>query len=604
MKRWRSKFVFLAGAASLGFVAIPAFSQDAPESLLPPGFGNSPEQPKQQEPSPETPQAPNPEPRPAPPSSQPLPGLSSFDSEGGDTEDLLADRPPPIEIPENARRSTDFVGVLEPGNWGLGANAFAGANGRFLSTLMRRADAPLPSRWTSMLLRRALLSRVAAPSYVHPVDWVAERAWLLLRMGEADAARMLVQAVDVDQFTPKMFSVAVQTALATADPAGLCPLVAEGRKTSDEPVWTLSDAMCAALAGEATRASTLIDQARRRGPVGGIDLTLAEKVIGAGANTRRAVTVEWEDVDSINSWRFGLAAATGLPVPRRLMDGAGSHVRAWEARAPMIPLPERVNAAQTAASLGVFSNASLVEMYSLLHDNTDVTEISESVGEKLRIAYSGATPERRLSAIRDLWDDAETPVERHARTILTAVAASRIPPSPEQAEVAARLIASMLSAGMDRHAARWSDAVEAMDGEAADRAWALLAVASPQPGVEIDAGRIASYEDSDGSEGSYKTKLLFAALAGLGRIDAGDAENLAERYEVPIGRENQWTRMLDRAVATRQPGTVALLAAIGMQTPSWQGVPPSHLYRIVRALRQVGLEYEARMISAEALSRS
>lgn len=605
MKRWRSKFVFLAGAASLGFVAIPAFSQDAPESLLPPGFGNSSQQPKEQEPSPETPPTPaSTEPQPPRPSSQPLPGLSAFDSEGEVIEDLLADRPPPIEIPDDARRPTNVVGVLEPGNWGLGANAYAGANGRFLSTLMRRADAPLPSRWTSMLLRRALLSRVPAPSFVHPVDWVAERAWLLLRMGEADAARMLVQAVDVDQFTPKMFSVAVQTALATADPAGLCPLVAEGRETSDEPVWALSDAMCAALAGEASRASTLIDQARRRGPVGGIDLTLAEKVIGAGTDTRRAVTVEWEGVDSINSWRFGLAAATGLAVPRPLMNRAGSHMKAWEARAPMIPLAERVDAAQTAASLGVFSNASLVEMYSLLHDNIDVTEISESVGEKLRIAYSAASPDRRLSAISDLWDDAETPAERHARSILTAVAASRIPPSPERAEVAARLIASMLSAGMDRHAARWSDAVEAMDGEASHRAWALLAVASPQPAVEIDAGRIGSYEDSDDSDGSYKTKLLFAALAGLGRIDAGDAENLAERYEVPIGRENQWTRMLDRAVATRQPGTVALLAAVGMQTPNWQGVPPSHLYRIVRALRQVGLEYEARMIAAEALSRS
>ena len=32
----------------------------------------------------------------------------------------------------------------------------------------------------------------AAPRNVNPVDWVAERAWLLLRMGEADAARMLV----------------------------------------------------------------------------------------------------------------------------------------------------------------------------------------------------------------------------------------------------------------------------------------------------------------------------------------------------------------------------------------------------------------------------
>jgi len=41
-------------------------------------------------------------------------------------------------------------------------------------------------------LRRALLTRVGTPGNVSAPDWVAERAWLLLRMGEADGARMLV----------------------------------------------------------------------------------------------------------------------------------------------------------------------------------------------------------------------------------------------------------------------------------------------------------------------------------------------------------------------------------------------------------------------------
>ena len=35
----------------------------------------------------------------------------------------------------------------------------------------------------------------------------------------------------------------------------------------------------------------------------------------------------------------------------------------------------------------------------------------------------------------------------------------------------------------------------------------------------------------------------------------------------------------------------------------WSKIPPYHLYYIVRALRDVGLEGEARMIAAEALVR-
>ena len=600
MKRWRNKALFLAGAGLLA-VAIPALSQETrpPESLLPPGFE---EPPQQTPPADNTASAQPSAPSPAAPTVIPLPEFETIGESAAEDMEALAEqeREPPIEIPDFARRPTDVVGVIGPDQWGLEYGAFGGANGRFLATLMRRTDAPLPSRWMSILLRRALLSRVPAPSYLHPVDWVAERAWLLLRMGEADAARMLIQSVDVDQFTPKMFAVAVQTALATADPAALCPLVAPGRETSDEPVWPLADAMCAALAGEPARASTLIQQARRRSRAQGIDVTLAEKVVGAGENTRRAVTIEWEDVDGLNSWRFGIASATGLEIPDRLMAGAGAHVRAWQARAPMLPLEQRVEAALTAASLGVFSNASLVEMYSLIADGTDPSEFRESIGGRLRTAYVARDINDRMRALRDLWDnggDAEP--RRHANLILTAAAAARIAPSQELREDAPELIASMLTAGYDARAARWARVVEGMEGKPGDEAWALLALSSPR--ANVDSGRVGTFADNDDSPGGTRSRMLVAALAGLGRL-AG-AEGLAEDMNINLARQNRWTRLLERAVERGQQGTVVLLAAAGMQTGGWAGVPPEHLYRIVSALRRVGLDYEARMIAAEALAR-
>src|SRR3990170_3475327 len=118
--------------------------------------------------------------------------------------------PPPVELPDHARRDPWVVGRLDPAGIGLGANPWGAASGAFLSSLMRRTEAPIASRWAHIALRNALLARVRAPRNVNPVDWTAERAWLLLRMGEADAARMLVSGVDVENFTPKMFQVAVQ----------------------------------------------------------------------------------------------------------------------------------------------------------------------------------------------------------------------------------------------------------------------------------------------------------------------------------------------------------------------------------------------------------
>ncbi len=606
--RWRAKLLLLGSATALA-AAIPALSQ---ETVLPPGFGDpeaQPETPAEEAPVTESALT-GEEPAPSRPSRTVAPsGQTVLQETSLDDLALLESLPPPeppIEIPDEARRPIDSVGVLDESGGGFSADAFGRADGRFLSSLMRNLDAPTPSRWGAMLMRRALMSRVPAPANVHPVDWVAERAWLLLRMGEADAARMLVQSVDVDQFTPKMFAIAVQAALATADPAALCPLVEPGSKTSDEQVWPLAEAMCASLSGEPGKAASLIEQARRRRQSDAIDLDLAEKIVGAGANSRRAVTIEWDDVDRINSWRFGLAAATGMEIPDRLMRNAGAHVLAWQARAPMIPVEQRLAAIQAAASLGVFSSAALVDTYSLIYDNTDPSEMAGSVGGRLRVAHAARNPQARMNAIRGLWDEAgDDRIARHARMILTATAAARMPAAPAFAGDARPLIRSMLTAGYDQRAARWAEVVSAMEaGENADRAWAMLALASPRPTVEISANRVETFQGTDDTDDDHATRLLVAALAGLERLDSGDVDGLAEDLDLRLGVATPWSRMIGQAAERGQAGTVALLAGVGMQTGEWRGVPAEHLFHIIRALRRVGLEYEARMIAAEAIARS
>jgi len=598
--------ILLAGSAAL-LVAIPALSQDRPESLLPPGFGDPKSLPPPVEKA--TPQ-PRPQLQPQPegqPTNTAEPGPAATENgaaaeEGGAVEEVpltTSALPRPsnyFTVPAGSARPTDQIGPLEPGNTGLGAEAFGRTNGLLLRALMRRLDAPLPSRWTSILLRRALLSRVPVPAGLQPVDWVAERASLLLNMGEADAARMLVQAVDVELYTPRMIEAASETALATADPAALCPLVAPARSLSDAQVWTLADGMCAALEGESARASAIIDQVRDRNGTS-IDLQLAEKVVGAGAETRRAIQVEWEGVSRITPWRFGLASATGVVIPPPLLDGAGPRVQAWLARAPMVPLEQRLAAASTAAALGVFSSNALVEIHSLILDQTDPAEAAETVGARLRTAWVERDAGRRMEALRSLWSESEAVIERRARLILTAGAAARIPVSDALAGDVDNLVASMLSAGHDVAAARWTSVVE-QSGQSG-RAWAMLAVGAARPAVSLDAARIQAFVDGDDSPGRWRGPMLVAALAGLGRISADQAASAGLRAD----GEDVWTQAIDQAARERAPATVALLAGIGMQTADWSGVPPKYLFHICRALRAVGLDFEARMIAAEAVAR-
>ena len=580
-------------AAAILALALPALAQ---ESILPPGFGNeSTPLPPPVDSPPATSTTPAP--------SQPVAGDQVSLIDMLELEEMVEPPPPPIEMPEASRRDPVFVGAIEPARVGLGAAPWGTASGAFIGTLMRRMDTPLASRWAHIALRNALISRTEAPRKINPVDWAAERAWLLLRLGEADAARLIVANVDVDDFTPKMFQVGVQSALSGGDPAALCPLQ-EGIAKFESRISPLVRAMCAALTGNPETAAADIEAARRRGTISGIDLLLADKVVGAGADTARAVTIEWDPVDKLTSWRFGLASATGMAPPDRLMNGASLRLRAWQARLPLLPAQDRLASARIATGLGVFSSSALTDLYSTIYDATDADELAESDAWQVRTAFVGRDQDARLAAMRRLWAIGSGPLEREASRALVARAATRIAPDAALQDDAPDLIASMLAAGYDQEAAQWAGAVRRMDDKPADACWAMLALAAPPEGIDFSFGRINAFAGRDDSKGRRRTALLVAGLAALGRIDARTAARLDSRYDLGIDRPTRWTRMIDAAAKRGQAGTVNLLAATGMQTSGIGDVPASHLAHAVAAMRLTGQEFMARMVAAEALART
>jgi hypothetical protein len=537
------------------------------------------------------------------PTTQPAPTDSAGDESAVEEVSNLDLGPPtpPVEYPGWARRDPWAVGALSPRDAGLSDDAWGSASGAFLSTLMRRMHTPIASRWAHIALRNGLLAKLHAPTGVHPVDWVAERAWLLLRLGEADGARMLVAGLDTDRFTPKMVQVAVQSALANADPPALCPLQ-DGIKQNDPGIQRLVQAMCASLAGQPEAAAAMIDQARRYGRIGGVDLTLAEKVVGAGANGRMA-TIEWDPVDSLTAWRFGLATGTGATPPDRLVDGSSTQMRAFQARAPLLSPQQRLPSAMIAAGLGVFSSQTMVDLYSSIYDSTDPSDLANTDSWQLRQAFVGKDTETRLAAIRKLLSTGKEGLQKEAARALVARAATLITPDAKLGKDAPDLIAAMLAGGYDEAAARWIPTVNSMDDQDADRCWAMLALGAPNV-AEVGTSRITSFIRRDISKNQVRSALLVAGLAGLGRISADTANSLNRRYGLSLGHVTSWTRMIDAAAARGQGGTVLVLTGTGFQTPLFDRVPSAHLYHALSALSRTGQGFTARMIAAEALSRT
>lgn len=611
---------YLLAAAALALTSVWAVAQDAPESLLPDVF---------EDPSPA------PAPRPAPTASparnavaprsvstpvvQAVPDdVAAPAAETGDGfklsriptleeiermtpedfEELLGSKVQ-LDTPPGARRSMERVGMLDEAEGGLPADSLARQNPRMVELTLSFNRGAMVSRWGHILLRRALASRLQAPAGMEPQQFAALRIGLLLRMGEIDAARAVLQDIDIDNYTPALGNLAMHTYERTADFTGLCPVMASHGSMRDDPQWDAAKTICEAFRGNSSSALSKLERDRRRGTMANIDLLLAQKYAGTAGKARRAVTIEWDKVEDMTPWRYGLAIGVGLEPPEKLMTGAGVQYSYTTALAPMVSLQSRALASDRACAAGILSNAAMVDLYSQIYADTEITGELQERAEALRDAYTLESPAARLAAMQTLWSGGADEQSGHARRVLTAAAAARMPATEEFADSAAGLIASMLSAGYDANAMRWSAIVE--NGSPA---WGLLALASPRTGGSIDTGDLDRYVEDDASENKRKAAFLIAGLAGLGRLDNDDASRYSRDLALGLGGTTRWTVAIDSAAGRGDKASVVLLAGFGMQGASWQRMTPRYLFHIVSALRRVGLDAEARMIAAEAVSRA
>ncbi|WP_395614687.1 hypothetical protein [Sphingorhabdus sp.] len=582
--------LLVASALVLAF-ALPALGQQGPESLLPEGFGDPapPPTPVAGRPTPNVPGSSN-DAAPA----TPLTGDESATEEEAEEEPELAVR---FDVPPSARQSLNDIGILSEASGGFPADSFGALDGTFLRQIMERTSGPIASRWGTIMARRLLASRTNTPTGVNGADWTAERAWLLLRMGDSVVARNLVQQVDGADYTKRLHEVAMQAYLANGDLAGMCPITESGVRLVNNGRWKMTRAICASLAGEQGSATAFINQGRYQGWVRGVDYLLAEKAVGAGINGRRSVKIEWENVEGMNPWRFGFSAAVGLEPPERLFANTGRQVDGWRVQLPMFTPTVRAKYASNAAALGILSNRNMVDLYAQVLDDPDAPDAVRARAENLGNAYIASGEDDRVAAMTSLWTTAAAGADYHASLVMTARAAALIVPDADHQAEADRLISSMLTAGLDRSAARWIDVVA--DGSLG---WALVTLAAPGRVAPADYGSLDDFFGNDESIDGHKSRLLLAGLSGLGRIETDARREFASDLKVNISRQTPWSKAITAAAGRGEQGTVALMAMAALQAPSWSAVPTHHLYHIVRSLRQVGLEAEARMIAAEAVT--
>ena len=169
-----------------------------------------------------------------------------------------------MRCPLSARRSLDRVGPAGRREGALAADAFGQADGRYVEALMRRVAAPLPSRWLS-IAAAARAGRAARHAGAASTARISPRSGRGCCCGWAkrSARARWCRASTTTNYTPKLYQVAMNTALATGDPARAVPdrrCRAAPRRTSAAGRWRRR---CAPVCPAMPRAGEGADRPRR-----------------------------------------------------------------------------------------------------------------------------------------------------------------------------------------------------------------------------------------------------------------------------------------------------------------------------------------------------
>ena len=479
---------------------------------------------------------------------------------------------------------------------GLGEGLWKASRGEVATRLMRAMPAQSASRYAHILLRRALLTRAEPPAGAAAAGFVSARAHLLLRMGEAESARMVMGMFPQSAYTRQSYAVAVQAHLAALDLPGACPLARKAIVFSQDVQWPLLSGVCSALDGDEGGAALGLDIARQEGEVNDFDLGLAEQMVTALSGGGRGGEIDWPANGRFTTYRVAGVYSSGQRFPAGALLRASPAVQGWLARNAAVDSDSRWPLAWAATADGVMSGSEFASLWALRGARMDPrTRAYRPEGLYERCATLPKLADRQ-AACRSLLAKGSSEKGRAALLALLATPAVHWPLRADQAGFAPTLVRGLVMGGNPAAARRWWPLMAKASPKDRSAVWGLLAVALGGPGLEITPDRVDDWVDAQSGEGKRRRIAIGrAAFMALGAgISAPFGSGLGSAPDTVV-----YQRLADAARRGAR-GEVVMFSHLAL-SGGWGSIEPSGLLAVLRALRSVGLVAEARMIAAEAI---
>lgn len=513
--------------------------------------------------------------------------------------------------------SSGSAGTLDPGEGGLDPDLWADTKVSRLIALFGRLPADARSPAMHDLARRMMLSTTAPPDLDAPIeDFIAARLATLNRLGAFDDAVELAALLPGSAIGDAARWHAAESLFWADDVIGACALVRDQIRVTPTRPWRKALMFCQATAGETDAAGLSLALLRDRADEADTGfLTVAAKLIGELTDAPPAL-------DDGLSFAATIAAEIAIPpdLVADLPPAAGSALT----RLAQLDVETRLAAAERAASFGSLSPEGLAAAYS--EPTFSEAELSDARGQ------AGDTPGQFGRAL--LFQAIRKEQESDQRAGLLS-ALFDAPGGPGFGPLARAAGVPLLSIS-PADTVLWfaSDAVPALVAGSrfeAAQAWYLglaeLAVRQPEAkqvrvrtlpllaAVRVGPGRswepsmaadwwAALPESYDAAARATAATPVFMTLDALGIRVGPDAWDLFEdappTTDVEIPNIGVRYAMRDAARANRI-GETALWAMIALGNGGPIGADAITLGSVIRSMRAVGLDEEARALAVEAL---
>jgi hypothetical protein len=513
---------------------------------------------------------------------------------------------------------TDYVGTLEPEMGGLSVDMWRGSDRARIDRLLPRLQ-PTLSPTLSDLTRRLLLSSARAP--VGPVggrNLVAVRAERLATMGYPADALELLRLLPAKQRDADSARQIADLAWRTYDLVGGCAEVAEAvGQFGADLYWQQAQVFCQLSAGKTAEAALGLDLLREDGGTDALFYDLAAAVDGTGG---AAIT----ELPVINPLYLAMLRSAHQPLPADIAKTTGSTEYPLIAESETADPAVRLALGEFAAAAGVLAPETLVEIYAAqpadpgvvdtVLDIPDAGETPESRAMLYQATQRGALPQIRAQYLqRALAVHLQSP-DAWLRLRVFAPRLEELVPSPEMVGFAPDAARALYALGRFDLAQAWLQVVEqSPEWRNSGVVWpSLLAFDHlaggnrPVPLLELlleaptDDQGLAPTADG---ERAARVQALFDAFDDSVDLTGAATEGTVVAstegaIEMPEKNLNLWLDLGDAAGGGRVGETV-LLSLIGLQSQGFDQIEPVWIKRILRGLRRVGLEDEARALAIE-----